>query len=297
MKPLRQSTTVTVRLGPYVSTTDGSAKTGLNVTTLKTNTKISKNFAACAAVESLVAMSEDANGYYFLTLDGTEDMDALKSLRVQSTDSANYLPMWEDFWVYPAVVYDALFAGTDTLPVDLTQILGTTITETTPGNIPAAWQQMWDVDAPTATAEGLSGNTTWITTINSIWATVQTLVASIVAALSGHRLTVISATEETEDGVYITIHQGKAGSVTLESPDARTLTSETVTVDVAGQTLDTTVTGSAGDWTIVIPFSATESALMKSGEHDYEINLLSGGVPQDPPIAYLSKGWIVVRDV
>lgn len=117
---LRQSTTVTVDLGPAVDKTDGvTEETGLSPTVY-----LSKESAAQAARNSATAISHDARGYYRVELN-TTDTNTLGKLRAAFHDSATHLPVWETFMVIPANVYDSLIAGSDYLDVSMVQWLGT----------------------------------------------------------------------------------------------------------------------------------------------------------------------------
>lgn len=129
MKLLKQSTAVTVSFGPFTDATDGvTLETGLvsALDHVSTGIKLSKNGAALA-VRNLGAAGSptgvttpstyDANGNYRVTLD-TTDTATLGRLRMQYTDSATCLPVWDDFMVVPANVYDAFVSGTDNLKTD-----------------------------------------------------------------------------------------------------------------------------------------------------------------------------------
>jgi len=103
---LKQSTTVNLKLGPFVDKTDGyTPKTGLTPAV-----KLSKNGAAMAARHSATAVAHDADGYYTVELD-TTDTNTVGLLRVMATDAANNRPVVADFWILPAKSYDRLFAG------------------------------------------------------------------------------------------------------------------------------------------------------------------------------------------
>lgn len=116
---LKQSTAVTVRLGPFLDKADGVTEK----TALTPVVEVSKNHGAFAARSSASAVTADSNGWYGVPLDAT-DTGTLGPAVIKSDDSATYLPVWHDFLVVPANTYDALVAGTDTLQADLTQING-----------------------------------------------------------------------------------------------------------------------------------------------------------------------------
>ena len=108
---LKQSTAVTLSLGPFVDDSDGkTAETGLSLTVY-----LSKNGAAAVARNSGSAVSHDRDGYYRVPLDAT-DTAASGLLRVFASP-AGALPVWRDGVVLPAAVYDALIGGNATLPV------------------------------------------------------------------------------------------------------------------------------------------------------------------------------------
>ncbi|WP_298827557.1 hypothetical protein [uncultured Piscinibacter sp.] len=116
---LKQSTAVTIRLGPFLDKADGvTEETGASP-----SVEVSKNHGAFAARNSASAITHDSNGWFSVPLD-TTDTNTLGPMVVKSDDSATFLPVWREFLVVPAVVYDALVAGSDTLQVDLTQIDG-----------------------------------------------------------------------------------------------------------------------------------------------------------------------------
>jgi hypothetical protein len=116
MKILKQSTAVTLHYGQFVDKTDGvtpeTAISGMSV-------YLGKNGATMALRNSATAITHDRGGYYFLPLD-TTDTNTLGKLKIQTTDSAVHLGVWDDWMVVPAEVYDYFVAGTDNFTVDLT---------------------------------------------------------------------------------------------------------------------------------------------------------------------------------
>jgi hypothetical protein len=105
---LKQSTTVTVQVGPYLDDTDGkTAETGLTVAV-----ELSKNGAAFAARNSATATAHDAEGYYRVELN-TTDTNTLGCLQLKSLETGA-LPIWHEYMVMPAQVWDSLF-GADVL--------------------------------------------------------------------------------------------------------------------------------------------------------------------------------------
>jgi len=106
MEFIKQSTAVTKKMGPFVDDTDGkTAETGLTIT--QADIRLSKNGGDFAQTHNAAGATHDENGYYGVPLD-TTDTDTLGSLRVAIYESGA-LPVWQDFMVVPAHVYDWLF--------------------------------------------------------------------------------------------------------------------------------------------------------------------------------------------
>lgn len=117
---LRQSTSTDVPIGPFVDQSDGfTPETTLTIT--QPDIRLKKNGGAWAQKNAAQTLSHEENGNYEVTLDAT-DTNTLGLLRLHVNESGA-LPIWEDFIVVPANVYDSFFS-TDLLQVDLTQWLG-----------------------------------------------------------------------------------------------------------------------------------------------------------------------------
>jgi hypothetical protein len=130
---LKQSTAVVISFGPFLDKTDGvteeialmggGAGTGLDHAT--TGVKLSKNGAALAVRAATITLTTyDANGYYRVTLNAT-DTNTPGTLRMVYNDAATALPVWQDFMVLPAQVYEALVnGGANYLPCDVQKYRG-----------------------------------------------------------------------------------------------------------------------------------------------------------------------------
>ncbi len=127
---LKKSTAVVVSFGPFVSPVDGvTLQTGLvsAIDHASTGIMLSKNGGALAVRHaSVTASTYDAYGNYLVTLD-TTDTGTLGTLRMQFAAAASCAPVWQDFMVVPAMIYDSLVAGTDALDASVIQILGTAV--------------------------------------------------------------------------------------------------------------------------------------------------------------------------
>mgnify|MGYP003598711167 FL=1 len=118
--------------GPFVDKTDGvTLETGL-VSALdhaSTGIFLSKNGGALTIRHATVtATTYDAYGMYRVTLD-TTDTNTLGTLRMAFSEAATCLPVWQDFMVVPANVWDSLFS-TDKLQVHVDEMTAGIITAT-----------------------------------------------------------------------------------------------------------------------------------------------------------------------
>jgi hypothetical protein len=122
---LKQSTSVDVPIGPFLDATDGvTAETGLTIT--QPDIRLKKNGGAWAQKAAAQTLSHEENGNYEVTLDAT-DTNTLGLLRLHVAESGA-LPVWEDFLVLPANVYDALVSASDALQVHTNEITNDLIT-------------------------------------------------------------------------------------------------------------------------------------------------------------------------
>ena len=120
MRFLKQSTSVDVPIGPFVDQTDGfTAESGLTIT--QPDIRLKKNAAAWGQKNAAQTLTHEENGYYEVTLDAT-DTDTLGLLRL-AVNEGGALPVWEDFMVMPANVWDSLF-GADKLDVNVAEFGG-----------------------------------------------------------------------------------------------------------------------------------------------------------------------------
>jgi len=118
---LKQSTAVDVIVGPFVDKTDGNtAETGLTVT--QAEVRLSKNGGNMAQKNEATSLVHDELGYYDCNLDAT-DTNTLGRLQLMIHESADALPVYHEYMVVTANVYDTL-CSTDVLQADLTQMGG-----------------------------------------------------------------------------------------------------------------------------------------------------------------------------
>lgn len=120
---LKQSTAITLRVGPFLDSTDGNtAESGLTIT--QAEVRLSKAGGDFAQKTEATSLAHDELGYYTCLLDAT-DTNTLGMLKL-AVHEGGALAVWHDWMVVPANVWDSLF-GADLLDVNNTQVLGTAI--------------------------------------------------------------------------------------------------------------------------------------------------------------------------
>lgn len=156
---LKQSTSVTIKFGPGLDFADGvTPETGLATAmdSATTGIRISKNGGNMIDRVDSTVPAHDEVGYYDIVL-GATDTNTLGTLKIMFNGDTVNLPLWQDFMVVPANVYDSMF-GSDKLQTDVEQILGTAITETGAGDVASAFIKLFDVTTPLLVAsEGMRG--------------------------------------------------------------------------------------------------------------------------------------------
>lgn len=121
---LKQSTAADVVIGPFVDDTDGkTVETALTVS--QADCQLSKNGGAVAQKNDATSASHLGGGHYKVPLN-TTDTNTLGRLRLYVNESGA-LPVWADYMVVPANVWDSLF-GADKLQVHADEITAGLIT-------------------------------------------------------------------------------------------------------------------------------------------------------------------------
>lgn len=120
---LKQSTAVTIKLGPFVDSGDGNTDE-TSLTLSQADFRLSKNWGDFAQKNEATSATHDEIGWYDVPLN-TTDTNTLGSLIVAVHESGA-LPVWREFLVVPANVYDSLVSGSDYLQADVVQLAGVT---------------------------------------------------------------------------------------------------------------------------------------------------------------------------
>jgi len=123
---LKQSTALSMRIGPFLDETDGkTAETGLTIS--QADVRLSKAGGDFAQKNDSDACTHDEIGYYICPLN-TTDTGTLGMLKL-AVHEAGALPVWHTFMVVPTNVWDSLF-GADKLQVHADEITAGLITAT-----------------------------------------------------------------------------------------------------------------------------------------------------------------------
>ena len=119
---LKQSTAVTLKIGPFLDNTDGyTAETALTIA--QADVRLSKNGANIAQKTEATSCTHDEIGVYGCPVDAT-DTSTLGRLQLWVHESGA-LPVFHEYMVLPANIYDSL-CSTDKLQVDAVQLAGVT---------------------------------------------------------------------------------------------------------------------------------------------------------------------------
>lgn len=159
---LKQSTATDVELGPFVDDSDfKTPETGLTIS--QADCQLIKNGGSAAQKNNSTSATHLAGGHYKIPLN-TTDTDTPGRLRLYVNESGA-LPVWRDFMVVPAEVYDALVAGTDNLTADVTSASQTAITG-------AVWDELLEDHDSTGSfgeAVGEAGTLTVADIAEAVW--------------------------------------------------------------------------------------------------------------------------------
>ena len=142
---LKQSTAVTVAIGPFPDSTDGdTAETALTIA--QADVRLKKNGGNAAQKNNATSCTHDEEGMYDCPL-STTDTNTLGILTL-FVHEAGALMVRHEYLVVPANIWDSWF-GADKQQVDLTEWLGSAPDALSSGKIPADLK-LWLATAPLA---------------------------------------------------------------------------------------------------------------------------------------------------
>lgn len=138
---LKQSTSIDVRLGPFVDATDAvTPETGITIAAADQAEVLKANGAATVAMTGTLAAVTNADGWYDYTVQ-TGDVDTVGEVVFVIQDADVCLPVFVRGYVVEEAVYDAMYGASAVGPALASVCTETRLAELDAGNIPA------DVDA------------------------------------------------------------------------------------------------------------------------------------------------------
>jgi hypothetical protein len=266
MRYLRTNTAVRVTVGPFLDKTDGvTPEVAITVTSCKLTFMVDDANVptlvldtaptASGGANDMVHVTGDDSGFYDLEL-AAANVNYLGRAMLSINDAATHCPVFHEFMILPAVVYDAMVLGTDNFDVSVTQWTGTNVASPdtagypkvthktgtgtgelditsgvvkgnlvqilgtalteTAGQIAAAFKQFFDVGTPTGTMKAITNVVTATNLTN--------------APTNGDLTATMKASVNTEADTALSDYGGLKPTV-------------------GGRTLDVSATGEAGvDW-------------------------------------------------
>lgn len=131
MRYLRTNTAVRVTVGPFFGTDGLTPKTALTVTACKLTLMVDDgnvptlvldtNPAASGGANDMVHVTGDDAGFYDLEL-AAANVNYLGRALLALTDATNHCPVFHEFMILPAMIYDSLVLGTDRLDANVTHV-------------------------------------------------------------------------------------------------------------------------------------------------------------------------------
>ena len=167
---LKQSTAITLRIGPFLDSTDGNTQeTALTIA--QADVVLSKAGGAFAAKNDATSCTHDTKGYYSCPLNAT-DTGTLGMLKL-AVHVAGALAVWHTFQVVTAAEWDRM-CSTGASVADVKTVVDAVKTKT--DNLPADPADDSDIDTQLATIAGYID-----TEVAAILSAVDTEVAAIKA--------------------------------------------------------------------------------------------------------------------
>lgn len=249
MRFLRTNTAIRLTVGPFFDKTDGiTPETAITVTSCKLTFMVDDgnvptlvldtNPTASGGANDMVHVAGDDAGFYDLEL-AAANVNYLGRAMLAITDAATHCPVFHEFMILPAMVYDSMVLGTDVMDASVTQILGTAVSTPATAGILDVNVKNIDNDAASASGTVTFPNATLASTTNITAGTITT--ATNVTTVNGLAANVITAASmnadasaEIADAVWDEAIAGHAGAGST------------------GEALS--AAGSAGDpWTTALP--------------------------------------------
>jgi hypothetical protein len=140
MRFLKTNTATIITVGPFYDKTDGvTIETALTITNERITFIVDNNdgSAPTLVLDNVTgATSGTSNDLNYITNNdaglmqmelSAANVNYLGRAMLSITDAANHCPVFHEFMILPANIFDSLVAGTDVLDASMTQILGTAV--------------------------------------------------------------------------------------------------------------------------------------------------------------------------
>jgi hypothetical protein len=135
MRYLRTNTAIRLTVGPFLDKTDGITPevaltaTNEHLTLMVDDANVptlvlDANATASGGNNDMVHVTNDDAGFYDLELTAA-NLNYLGRAMLSINYVTDHCPVFHEFMILPAVVYDSMVLGTDLFQVDVTQLLGT----------------------------------------------------------------------------------------------------------------------------------------------------------------------------
>lgn len=219
MRYLKQNTATVITIGPFLDKTDGiTAEVALTVTSCHLTLMVDNagtptlaldaNATASAGSNDMVHITNDDAGFYSLELTAA-NTNYLGGAILSINDVATHCPVFHEFTILSANIYDSMVAGSDLFDVSVVQVAGSTTNVSALATNADAIKTKTDF-LPSATAGAAGG--VFIAGSNAATSITTALTANITGNLSGSVGSVTGAVGSVTGAVGSVT--GAVGSVT-----------------------------------------------------------------------------------
>ena len=210
MRYLKTNTATVITVGPFLDKTDGFTPevaltaTNEHATLMVDNAgtptlALDADLTASGGSNDFVHITNDDAGYYSLEL-AAANVNYLGGALLSINYATDHLPVFHEFTILPANVYDSLIPGTDLLDVNVSQQAGTSITTLTGG-----YPSLGIVDSGTAQS------------VDSTHIQLRSAAAFADGELVGTTVVITSASTGAGQARVITDYTGSTDSATVDT--------------------------------------------------------------------------------
>lgn len=220
---------------------------------------------ASGGANDMVHVTGDDAGFYDLEL-AAANVNYLGRAMLAITDAATHCPVFHEFMILPAMIYDAMVLGTDVLQADVTQLLGTPWLTPGTAGIPDVNTKL--VGGQTASASGT------VTFPNATLASTTNITAAAGCAVASLGADVITAASIADGAIDRATFAADTGLQTIRSNTAAAGGATSITLDASASATNdfynnnkiyiTGGTGAGQDRTILDYVGGTQVATVRA---------------------------------